>query len=149
MEERGGMRITVTLRWIQILDNLEPFFKAEGEFVFRAKVSTNNHGGMSQETRMPSSGHYSISDHPRRNRLNKLDKVLFEGRVTDHLVIELGGQELDRFSKDDPLELYRREFTGPIGRHLGIIQPGDEGSDDPENMSNWRVGYEITAKPNG
>ena len=30
-----------------------------------------------------------------------------------------------------------------INDYLGVIQPGDEGSDDPENMSNWRIGYEI------
>lgn len=147
MEEQGGRRIAVTLRWVQILDNLEPFFKAKGEFVFWAKVSTRNHGGMSQETRMPSKGHYPISDHPRWNRLNNLDKVLFEGRVTDHLVIELRGEELDQFSDNDELEFYRREFTGPIEQYLGLVQPGDEGSGDPEAMSNWRVGYEIQAKP--
>ena len=143
MTEQSGTRVRVTLRWLQILDKLEPFFKEKGEFVFWAKVWTDNHGGKVQETRMPESGHYPISDHPRWNRLNHLDKVLFEGEVSDHLVVELRGEELDQFSDNDELEFYRREFTGPISDQVGFIQPGDEGSDDPENMSNWRIGYEI------
>ena len=69
--------------------------------------------------------------------------VLFEGEVSDHLVVELRGEELDQFSDNDELEFYRREFAGPIDAQLGVHQPGDEGSDDPENMSNWRIGYEI------
>ncbi|MDH3224954.1 MAG: hypothetical protein OEO23_14630, partial [Gemmatimonadota bacterium] len=112
MTEQSGTRVRVTLRWLQILDKLEPFFKEKGEFVFWAKVWTDNHGGKVQETRMPESGHYPISDHPRWNRLNHLDKVLFEGEVTDHLVVELRGEELDDFSDNDELEFYRREFNG-------------------------------------
>lgn len=145
MDGTDGVRIRVTLRWLQILDNLEPFFKAKGEFVFHATVSTPDHGGTVQETRMPSKGHYPISDHPRWNRLNHLDKVIFEGTVSDHLVIELRGEEFDQFSENDQLEFYHREFSGPIRQHLGRIEPGDEGSEDPENMSNWRIGYDIEA----
>ncbi len=145
MTEPHGTRIRVTLRWLQILDNLEPFFKEKGEFVFRAKVSTDNHGGQVQETRLPRKGHYAISDRPRWNRLKDLDRVLFEGEVTDHLVVELRGDELDQFTANDQLDDYTRTFTGPITEQLGLIQPGDEGSDDPENMSNWRIGYEIEA----
>lgn len=143
MSGQAGTRIRVTLRWLQILDDLEPFFKDKGEFVFWAKVWTDNGGGHAQETRMPRKGHYAISDHPRWNRLNNLDKVLFEGEVVDHLAIELRGEELDQLSGNDQLEFYTRTFTGAIGDHCRLIQPGDEGSDDPENMSNWRVGYEI------
>ena len=145
MSGQDGTRIRVTLRWLQILDDLEPFFKDKGEFVFWAKVWTDNGGGVVQETRMPRKGHYPISDHPRWNRLNNLDKVLFEGEVVDHLAIELRGEELDQFTDNDQLEFYSRTFTGPIGDHVALIQPGDEGSDDPENMVNWRIGYEIEA----
>ena len=145
MTGQGGKRIRVTLRWLQVLDKLEPFYKDKGEFVFRAKVSTDNHGGRIQETRMPAKGHYSISDRPRWNRLRDLDKVIFEGEVTDHLSVELRGEELDQLSANDQLDAYRRTFTGPIEDNLGVIQPGDEGSDDPENMSNWRIGYQIEA----
>ena len=132
MTGQGGTRIRVTLRWLQILDNLEPFFKEKGEFVFWSKVITDNHGGKVEERRMPAKGHYSISDRPRWNRLKNLDKVLFEGEVSDHLVVELRGEELDQFSANDQLDTYRRTFTGPIGSHVAKVQPGDEGSDDPE-----------------
>ena len=33
-------RIRVTLRWIKILDNLEPFYKETGEFRFRSRISS-------------------------------------------------------------------------------------------------------------
>ena len=145
MAEMSGKRIRVTLRWLQVLDDLEPFFKEKGEFVFVAKVSTDNHGGRVQETRMPAKGHYPISDHPRWNRLNSLDKVIFEGEVTDHLKVEMRGVELDHLSANDQLEEYSRTFTGPIEEHIAMVEPGDEGSDDPENLSNWRIGYEIEA----
>ncbi len=143
MSEPTGKKVRVTLRWVQILDNMEPFFKEKGEFVFRAKVWTDNHGGHAQETRIPKTGHYSISDHPRWNKLTKLDRVLFEGDVTDHLVVQFNGEELDRFSANDALAPYRREFTGPIEDHVAMVQPGDEASNDPENLDNWRLGYEI------
>lgn len=143
MAESTGKRVRVTLRWVQILDNMEPFFKEKGEFVFRAKVWTDNHGGQVQETRIPGKGHYSISDHPRWNKLSKLDKIVFEGKVTNHLVVEFQGEELDRFSANDPLAPYRREFTGPIEGHVALVQPGDEAAADPENLENWRLGYEI------
>ena len=136
MSGQAATRVRITLRWLQILDKLEPFFKDKGEFVFTAKVSAG--GGQVQETRMPAKGHYPISDHPRSNRLNDLDKVIFEGDVADDLTIELRGEELDQFSKNDQLDRYTRTFAGPISDHIGVIQPGDEGSDDPENMSNWR-----------
>ncbi len=145
MSGQAGTRIRVTLRWVQILDDLDPFFKKKGEFVFWARVSTDNNGGHTQETRLPREGHYPISDHPRWNRLRDLDKVLFEGEVTDHLTVELRGEELDQFTKNDHLERYKRTFTGPIADHIGVVQPGDESGGDPENLSNWRVGYEIEA----
>jgi hypothetical protein len=68
-------RLRVTLRWIQILDKLEPFYKERGEFRFSARVTGD---GRTQETRFPTEGHYEISDHPAWNKLN-LDRVIFEG----------------------------------------------------------------------
>lgn len=139
-----GKRIRVTLRWLQILDNLEPAFDEKGEFRFRSRVSSRN-GDVVKEVQFPESGYYSISDHPSWNRLNKLDKVLFEGEVEDHLVVELFGEELDKMSANDHLETYRREFEGPVDQWVGKYSPGDEGGKetDPENMSNWRIGYDI------
>lgn len=141
MEELRGERIRVTLRWIQILDNLEPAWKERGEFRFSANVSSRN-GNVRQETRFPEEGHYEISDHPAWNKMN-LDKVLFDGMVTDHLEVELRGEELDMLSANDQLDHYTREFEGPPASWIGQYQPHDEESDDPENMTNWRICYEI------
>ncbi len=139
-----GKRIRVTLRWLQILDNLEPAYDEVGEFRFSSRVSSRN-GDVVTEVKFPEEGHYSIRDHPAWNKLSKLDKVLFEGEVTDHLVVELFGEELDMMSANDHLEPYRREFEGPVDEWVGQYFPGDEGGKDtdPENLSNWRIGYDI------
>lgn len=134
-------RVRVTLRWIQILDNMEPFYKEKGEFRFTARVNAD--GARTQETRFPTEGHYEISDHPAWNKLN-LDRVIFEGEVDDALTVELLGEELDTLSANDQLDAYKRVFNGPPDSWVGIYGPGDEGrSTDPENMSNWRVNYSI------
>ena len=69
--------------------------------------------------------------------------VLFEGECGDTLLVELFGEELDQLSANDQLETYRREFTGDRSEWLGRHQPTDEGSDDPENMVDWRICYDI------
>jgi hypothetical protein len=136
-------RIRIVLRWIQILDNLEPFYKERGEFRFKSRVAPGV-GAATHETQFPEEGHYEISDHPSWNKVN-LDKVLYEGEVGDRLVIELFGEELDTFSANDHLDPYKREFTGTPASWIGWYGPHDEdkGADDPENLSNWRVCYEI------
>ena len=133
-------RIRVILRWLQIKDNKEAAWDDEGEFRFRAKVTTR---GLTHEVRFPEAGYWSISDHPRRNKVEKIDKVLFEGDVGDTMVVELFGEELDTLSANDPLESYRREFTGPPSSWLGAHHPTDEGPGDAENLSDWRVCYDI------
>lgn len=140
MSENGSSRIRVTLRWIQIKDNKEAAWDDEGEFRFRSKVTT---AGMSKELEFPEQGYWSISDHPRRNKVDKIDKVLYEGEAGDSLVVELFGSELDQMSADDRLEDYRREYSGDVSSWIGRHQPTDEGSDDPENLSDWRVCYDI------
>jgi hypothetical protein len=140
MGVNAGKRIRVTLRWIQIKDTLEPFFKDYGEFFFRTKVTT---GDQVVEHRLPEKGHWEIKDHPRFNKVDKIDKVMFEGEPGDALVVELFGEEIDQLSDNDHLDAYRREFTGDCAAWTGRWAPGDEGSIDPENMSNWRVGYDI------
>ncbi len=147
MTEQSGERVRVRLRWIQILDNLEPFFKEKGEFRFGSKVTSDNRGGIVQETRFPEEGHWEISDHPAWNR-EFVDKVIFEGAVDDHLIVELFGEEIDTLSANDQLDHYRREFRGPAESWFGLYGPGDdlaedEVSTDPEAMSNWRVCYLI------
>jgi hypothetical protein len=134
-------RIRVTLRWIQILDNLEPFYKERGEFRFSARVTSDKSG--TKETRFPTEGYYEISDHPAWTKMN-LDKVLFDGEVENQLTVELMGEELDMLSANDQLDRYERSFAGAPGTWLGVYGPGDdEPTDDPENMSNWRVNYVI------
>jgi hypothetical protein len=122
------------------LDKLEPFYKETGEFVFRSKVQS---GGKLDEFRFPEEGYYAISDKPGWNRLEKLNKVLFEGVPGNELVVELMGEELDQFSANDQLDHYRREFSGTPDQWVGHYEPVDEGSTDPENMKNWRVCYDI------
>lgn len=137
-------RIRVILDWVQILDNLEPIGKDRGEFVFRARVSPGS--SAPSETRIPEKGHLEISDRPGWNRV-PLGTVIFEGEVAEDLVVELDGEELDTFSKNDQLDPYRRIFKGPPSAWIGKYGPGDaddEGlPDDPENMKLWRVGYTI------
>ncbi|NJD20591.1 MAG: hypothetical protein FIA95_15070 [Gemmatimonadetes bacterium] len=136
----SGNRIRVILRWIQIKDNKEAAWDDEGEFRFRSRVTS---GGRTTEFRFPEQGFWSISDHPRRNKVDKIDKVLFEGEPGDSLVVELFGEELDQFSASDHLEDYRREFLGEPASWIGRRQPDDEGMGDPENMSDWRICYDI------
>jgi len=140
MSDNGGGQIRVTLRWIQIKDNKESMWDDEGEFRFRSKVTT---AGQAHELEFPEQGYWSISDHPRRNKVDKIDKVLFEGAAGDNLVVELFGVELDGLSANDDLQHYRREYSGDASTWLGRHQPTDEGSDDPENLSDWRVCYDI------
>lgn len=143
MPEQASDRIRVTLRWVQILDNLEPAFKEKGEFRFKARV-TGPEGV--QETRFPEEGHYKVSDHPAWNKLH-LKTPIYEGEAGDELVVELSGEEIDLTSANDELTPYRRTFRGPVDEWLGWYGPGDEHSDDvsdPENLDNWRVSYEIT-----
>ena len=140
MTGEAGQRIKVVLRWIQILDKMEPFFKETGEFVFQARVES---GSQVDELRFPEEGYYSISDKPGWNRLEKLNKVLFDGVPSDRMVVELMGEELDKFTANDHLDHYRREFTGSPDQWIGHYEPVDEGSVDPENMKSWRVCYDI------
>jgi hypothetical protein len=146
MAEQTG-RVRVILRWIQILDTMEPAWKEKGEFRFTARVSTENGGGIVRESRYPEQGHYDISDHPAWNKV-VMNRVLFEDAVQDHLLVELRGEELDTFSANDHLDTYRREFRGDPTSWFGWYGPGDDTSAeinpaDPENMSNWRVAYVI------
>ena len=140
MSENGGGQIRVTLRWIQIKDNKEAMWDDEGEFRFRSKVTT---AGQTHELQFPEQGYWSISDHPRRNKVDKIDKVLYEGGFGDNLIVELFGVELDDLSANDHLADYRREYSGEPSSWIGRHQPTDEGTDDPENMVDWRVCYDI------
>lgn len=136
--------IRVTLRYIEILDRKD--LDEHGEFVFEFKGSVPEKG-LEQTTRIPDEGHLSISDHPSMNKLT-FDQEIFLGAVEDGdtLVLEANGKELDTFSADDPLNPYRREFTGPVAGWVGQHSPWDEGSDDhrdPEQLGDWRFAFAI------
>jgi hypothetical protein len=135
-----GKHVRVILRWIQIKDKLEPFYETHGEFRFSSRVTS---GGAVMKTRFPEEGHWEISDLPRFNKVDGIDKVLFDGEAGESLVVELFGEEIDPFSPNDPLNDYRREFGGPAETWAGMQAPGNEGLSDPENMPLWRVAYEI------
>lgn len=146
MAEQAGGRIKVTLRWIQILDKMEPAWKEKGEFRFQTRVSV---AGTTQEFHFPETGHYDISDHPAWNKV-VLNRVIYDGPAGEPLVIELMGEELDSFTSNDLLDHYRREFRGSPASWYGWYGPGEDvppdvavKSSDPEMMEKWRVCYLI------
>ena len=116
MTEQSGKRIQVVLRWIQILDKLEPFYKETGEFVFRSKVESAN---KVEEYRFPEEGYYAISDKPGWNRLEKLNKVLFDGVPGEGMVVELLGEDaaVDAALVTGP---DHHEVAGAIHRDVGL-----------------------------
>ena len=142
MAEKTSERIRVIFRGLQILDALDA--DGEGEFKFTCRVSgTNSTGEFLQETKLPrKKKFYRISDNMAWNRLT-LDELLYEGEVVDNLKIEILGEEIDLFKPNDHLDPYRREFTGSPSSWIGSYLPGDEGSSDPERMSNWWVFVDI------
>lgn len=140
MAAQSGERIRVILRKVQINDNLEPFFDNEGEFRFNVRVSSRDQGLLA-ETNIPRQGHFLITDDPSWNRRH-LNEVIFEGEVRDHLEVEILGEEID-IGPNDHLPTYRREFTGDPSTWVGMYQPGDEGSNDPERMEQWWIFLEI------
>ncbi|MEJ2202643.1 MAG: hypothetical protein P8170_00900 [Gemmatimonadota bacterium] len=141
MSDNGGNRIRVILRWIQVTDIHEAPGDQEGEFRFRSRVATGDEANELQFPTPPS--YWTFRDDPRFNKMDKIDKVLFEGEAGDSLVVELSGEELDLLSPNDQLEPYRKEFTGPVSSWLGRYQPTDEGVGDPENLKDWRICYDV------
>ena len=77
-------RIRVVLRWIQIKDNKEAAWDDEGEFRFQSKVTTQ---GVSHELEFPEEGYWSISDHPKRNKVDRSTRYFL--RVTQEIHLRL------------------------------------------------------------
>ena len=140
MTDTDGTNVRVILRWIQIKDNLEPFYETHGEFRFGSRVTS---GEKVMETRFPETGYWEISDHPQFNKVEGIDLVLYDGPAGDSMVVELFGEEIDPLSANDQLDHYRREFSGPPATWAGPQAPGSEGLADPENMPLWRVAYDV------
>ena len=129
MHARG---IRVVLRWIEIVDTKEPVWQDHAQFRFAARITT---GGATTSHAFPERGHYNITDQPRWNRV-VLNRVIFAGEAGAALVVEVTGEELDRVTADEPLDDYRREFTGSPQDWIGVYE---------ETLSNWRIGYTIEA----
>lgn len=134
-----GRRLRVTLDRVQILDSKEPFFKPFGEVRVKARVSTENNGGMEVETTAPDKGSYRVHAHGARNMVD-VKVPIFEGWVEDHLEVELTAIEVDRFTHDEAYHPYRRI-------HRGECLSGQYGPDDEildtEDLPDWRVWYRI------
>lgn len=140
----AARHIRVTVSYVEILDRKD--LDEHGEFVFEFSASVPGRD-ITQTTRVPDTGHLSISDHPSMNRVS-LNAQIFEGEVSDGdtLVLEAKGTELDKLSSDDPLQPYRRELTGPISGWAGTYSPWDEGAadtPDPEQLGDWRLAYQV------
>lgn len=143
--DRGGRRVRVTLRYIEILDSKDVDVHGEFRFRFRAGVPERDDV---VESRIPEDerAHVSISEHPAMNRLT-VGTVLFEGEIGPYesLLVEAEGEEVDRLTPNDPLSPYRRVFAVPLDA-LGEHGPWDEGNDgeeDPEQLGDWRFAYVI------
>lgn len=137
-------RVRVVLRWIQVLETHEPFYKKSGEFRFVATVSAGADGAVVKSL-LPEKGHLSISSSFAQNKVT-FDKILFEDTVADTLTVEITGEEVDLLSKNDQLPAYSRTFTGGPQSFIGWYGPGDDTpGEDPENMKSWRVCYVIEA----
>ena len=130
-------QIRIILRSIQITDAHD--LDGEGEFRFTSKVTTN---GETHELTFPDK-YWRISDHPLRNTVEKIDKVLYEGPAGETVIFEMSGEELDWGKSNDELETYRKEFTGDPSSWVGRYEPIDEGGDDAENLDDWRITYDV------
>jgi hypothetical protein len=142
-------RVRVTLRFIEILDSKDIDTVGEFRFRFRAGVPERDEV---VESRFPEEeqGFVSISEHPARNRVT-MGMVLFEGDVGpgESLLVEADGEEVDRFTPNDPITPYRRVFLAPVDEALGEHGPwdeyGDDAEEDPEHLADWRFAYVIEA----
>ena len=146
--DAASRRIRVTLRYIEILDSKDVDTWGEFRFRFRAGVPERDEV---VESRIPEDehAHVSISEHPANNRI-RMETVLFEGDVGpgESLLVEAEGEEVDRFTPDDPIAPYRRVFSAPLEAAFGEHGPWDEGSNgenDPEHLGDWRFAYVIEA----
>lgn len=141
MSNTAPERIRVVLRWIQVLESHEPFFKKAGEFRFVATVDAG--AGRVVRKTLPESGHLTISGSFAQNKVT-FETVLFEDEVSDGLTIEITGEEIDLLTRNEQLPAYRRTFSGDPEAWIGLYGPGDETpGEDPENLGSWRVCYVI------
>lgn len=136
-----GTRARVVLERIEIVEDLEPWWKGRGEAVFRARVRTSGNGAIEQVTRIPDDGVMKISDRAGQNVI-ELERTLFDGYAAGELAIEIVGTEHDTFDPDDSLGRYARVFDCGHEQLFRAFGPEDEAL-DPEDVGPWRVWYRI------
>lgn len=136
-----GPALRVVLDKIQILDDRDPWIKGKAELTIGVRVHTPANGGITRETRLPSSGVFSISDKPGQNVL-ELDTEIFRGHADDELRVQVVLTEHDTFDPDDLLGKYTRVLSGPPEHWFGEYGP-DGKAVDPEDMIYWRLWYRV------
>ncbi len=136
-----GPKLRVVIDKIEILNDIDPWIKGKGEIVFQVRVHTPANGGVTQETRLPSTGVYRVSDRPGKNIL-ELNEQVFSGYAAGELWIEVVASELDTFDPDDLLGKYTRGLCGPVGDWFGEYGPGNQVV-EPEDMIFWRLWYRV------
>jgi hypothetical protein len=136
-----GPHARVVLERIEIVEDMEPWFKGRGEAVFRTRVRASGNGGIEQATRIPEDGMLKISDRGGQNVI-ELEQMLFDGYAGRELAIEIVGTEHDTFDPDDSLGRYARVLDCAPERLFRSFGPDDEPL-DPEDVGPWRVWYRI------
>jgi hypothetical protein len=131
--------LRVVVEKIEVIDDRDCLGK--GEVWFETCVETGYRGGTSVTKRLPSCGHFSVSDKPGKNVI-ELDTEIFRGVAADDLAIRIAGGEHDWLSENDPLGVYTRHFVGSAQSWLKTYRPDDE-SIDEEDVGLWKVTYRI------
>lgn len=144
-----GWHARFILDWIEISDSMDLDSVGEFRFLFRIRSDCR---GLLRDTPLPEEGTIDISSDPARNHLGPLDLVLYDGPVEagEAITLEVTGEEVDRFSRNEPLEWYERSLDGNPGDWAGTYTPWDEGEADrrdPEHRAQWRMSYRVEISP--
>jgi hypothetical protein len=139
--------IRVILERVRILDDHEPWWKGDGDFVFQTAVEFNNEKCRRHTRRLPARGHIEIGDEPGENE-RRLEHCIFDGYVAekDAMRLSIIPVEKDTFDADDLLARYTRRFQGAPESWVGRYGPDDE-PNDPERRKDWLVWYRIESLP--
>ena len=138
----SSQRVRIVLDRIQILDAQESWVDP-GEFRFDSVVAVDRDLARAVRRTVPEQGEYKLNDDDSVD----VGVVLFDGSLdaASELSISIGGTEFDWTQwgdSVDQLTTYRRVFRGDPRSWAGKYGP-DQESDDPENVSQWRLWYHI------
>lgn len=145
----AGEHVRMTLDFIQVTDCLA--LDMDGEFHFEFNVYSLRRG-LLRKSRLPDSGTLFISREPAMNWIGHLDHLLWDGTVEpgEVIILDAQGEGVDRFSRDQPVQSYRREFCGRPEIWAGRYGDRDQGTQvarDPEDVEQWRLGYTVEVEP--